>query len=76
MRWLISAFVPKGWVVADKAGSGDYAIANDIGVIWPPKGAPIFLAIYFAKDKKDAPRQEEVIAAATRLLINEFMRKY
>lgn len=72
----IRAGVPKGWIVADKTGSGDYGIANDIGVIWPPKGAPIIVAIYFAKDKKDAPRQEEVIAAATRLLINEFVGKH
>lgn len=72
----IRAGVPKGWIVADKTGSGDYGIANDIGVIWPPKGAPIIVAIYFAKDKKDAPRQEEVIASATHLLVDEFMRKH
>lgn len=71
----IRAGVPKGWVVADKTGSGDYGITNDIAIIWPPtKHAPIVVAIYFIQDKdnKDAARRPEVIAAATRILIKEF----
>lgn len=68
----IRAGVPKGWIVADKTGSGDYGITNDIGIIWPPKCAPIVVVMYFVQNKKDAPHREDILASATRLLINEF----
>lgn len=70
----IRAGVPKGWVVADKTGSGDYGVTNDIGIIWPPKCAPIVVALYFIHNKKDAPRRDDIIASATSLLISEFSR--
>ena len=64
--------VPKGWVVADKTGSGDYGITNDIAIIWPPNCAPIVVAIYFIQNKKDAPHREDIVASATRLILSEF----
>ena len=70
----IRAGVPKGWIVADKTGSGHYGITNDIGIIWPPKRAPIVIVIYSLQNKKDAAHREDVIASATRILIREFMR--
>lgn len=71
----IRAGVPKGWIVADKTGTGtEYGITNDIGLIWPPKCAPIVLSIYFIQNKKDATPRNDVIASATRILINEFAR--
>jgi len=69
----IRAGVPKGWIVADKTGSGDYGIMNDIGIIWPPKHAPIVVVIYFSQNKKNAIHREDVVASATRILIQEFM---
>ncbi|WP_450088488.1 serine hydrolase [Pseudomonas sichuanensis] len=33
---LIRASVPQSWVVGDKAGSGDYGMANDVAIIWSP----------------------------------------
>ncbi len=67
--------VPKGWIVGDKTGSGFYyGITNDIGIIWPPKCAPIVVAIYFIHNKKDAVKREDVIASATRILLDEFAR--
>lgn len=69
----IRAGVPKGWVVADKTGAGDdYGISNDIGIIWPPSCAPIIVTIYSVHNKKDAARRDDVVASATRMLINEF----
>ena len=70
----IRAAVPKGWVVADKTGSGSYGITNDIGIIWPPKCSPIIVAIYFIQNKKDASSQDDVIASATRAVLDEFAR--
>lgn len=79
MRWLvdspsgpgrIKAGVPAGWTVAHKTGTGGYGPVNDIGLILPPNGAPIAIAVYFhaTKDSTDAQR-EAVIADATRLAL-------
>lgn len=68
----IRAGVPKGWVVGEKTGSGDYGIANDIGIIWPPKCSPIVITIFFNQKNKEAARREEIIASATRLLLKTF----
>lgn len=70
----IRAGVPKDWLVADKTGSGDYGTTNDVAIIWPPKGKPIVVAIYFTQNKKDAATRSDVIASAIRLVINELDR--
>lgn len=68
----IRAGVPKGWIVADKTGSGtDYGISNDIGIIWPSNCAPIVVAIYSVHNKKDALTHNDLIASITRNVINE-----
>jgi beta-lactamase class A len=68
----IRAGLPKGWAVADKTGTGGaYGTTNDLGIIWPPKCAPIIMAIYYTNDAKSAVKREDVIASATQLLINK-----
>jgi hypothetical protein len=37
----IKAGVPDGWRVAHKTGTGGYGPTNDIGVLYPPSGAPV-----------------------------------
>ncbi|WP_077326385.1 class A beta-lactamase [Virgibacillus siamensis] len=69
---LIRAGVPSQWEVADKTGSSDYGIQNDIGIIWPPKGEPIVLAILSHRDEKDAASNDKLIAQATKKVINAF----
>jgi beta-lactamase class A len=71
----IRASIPKGWIVGDKTGTGDYGTTNDIAVIWPSKGAPIVMVIYFTQNQKDAAPREDVIAAATRIVLDEFVKK-
>ncbi|TXJ00429.1 MAG: class A beta-lactamase [Neisseriales bacterium] len=70
----IRAGVPQGWIVGDKTGTGDYGTTNDIAVIWPPHAKPIVIVIYFTQDKKDAKPQDEVIAKASKIVINEITR--
>jgi beta-lactamase class A len=70
----IRAGVPKGWIVADKTGGGSYGIANDIGIIWPSKCAPIILTIYSVQNKKDATRRADIVASATSMVIDEFAK--
>lgn len=67
----IRAGVPKSWVVGDKTGTGDYGTTNDIAVIWPQGCAPIVLAVYYTHSDKDAAMQEPIIAAVTRLVVNQ-----
>ena len=68
----VRAGVPIGWTVADKTGSGDYGIANDIGIMWSPLCKPIVVAIYTAQNKQTAKRREDIVASATSLIFDEF----
>jgi beta-lactamase class A len=43
---LIRASVPPSWRVGDKSGRSRAGATNDVAVIYPPDGAPIFVAIY------------------------------
>jgi beta-lactamase class A len=81
MRWLldaptgmgrIKAGVPAGWTVAHKTGTGGYGPTNDIGLLYPPTGDPITLAIYYhgVRTSSDA-ENEAVIADATRLALKQ-----
>lgn len=67
----IKAGVPAGWRVAHKTGTGGYGPTNDIGVLYPPTGAPIVLAAYYHAAKDD-PANEGVIAEATRQALKAF----
>ena len=66
------AGVPIGWVVADKTGSGDYGIANDIGITWPPGCKPLVLAIYTVQNTQEAKRRDDIVASITRILVEHF----
>ena len=65
----IRAGVPAAWPVGDKTGSGDYGTANDIAVIYPTGRKPIVLAIYSTHQNADAKWSDEIIAAATRVVV-------
>lgn len=60
----IRAGLPQGWKVADKTGHGDYGRANDIAVVWPPKTAPLVLAIMSDRSGYGAQPKETLIRAA------------
>jgi beta-lactamase class A len=74
----IRAGVPiGGWVVADKTGGGsDYGITNDIGILYPLEGAPIVITLFFAQHKKSAPHRDDIIAAATRIVVDRFSKEH
>ncbi len=64
----IRAGVPAPWQVADRTGTGDYGTTNAIGVLWPPRKAPIVLVVYFTQRDKGAPMREDVVASAARIV--------
>ena len=66
----IRAAVPANWRVGDKTGSGDYGTANDIAVLFPPKRAPLVLAIYTTHSRVDAKRSDELIVEAARIALS------
>ncbi|WP_233234594.1 class A beta-lactamase [Bordetella sp. LUAb4] len=63
----IRAATPAGWLVADKTGTGDYASANDIGVIWPPGRPPIVMAIYTTSRTPGVKADDDLIAQGARI---------
>ena len=66
----IKAGVPAGWRVAHKTGTGGYGPTNDIGVLYPPTGEPITIAIYYHGVRASSDAQNEaVIADATRMTL-------
>lgn len=65
----IRAAVPKSWTVGDKTGTGSYGTTNDVAVLWPSHGEPLILTVYFTQHKKDAKARDDVIAAATKIIL-------
>lgn len=66
----LKAGVPAGWRVAHKTGTGGYGPTNDIGLLYPPTGAPVVVAAYYhATSASSAASNEAVIADATRLVL-------
>jgi len=65
---------PIGWTVMDKTGSGDYGIANDIAIMESPLCKPIILAIYTVQNKKDAKSQDDIVAKATSIVMDQFAK--
>ena len=59
----IKAGVPAGWRVAHKTGTGGYGPTNDIGVLYPPSGAPIIVAAYYHATRGRRRRQNEAVIA-------------
>ena len=63
----IKAGAPDGWRVGHKTGTSSQGPINDIGVIWSPEGAPIFVSAYYeGPPAEDFTAGEAIIAQATR----------
>jgi len=62
----IRSGVPAGWKVGDKTGNGGYGTRNDIGIVWPPGGAPVVVAVLSDRGTAAASSDDALIADATR----------
>jgi beta-lactamase class A len=67
----IRAGVPPGWTVGDKTGTTDSG-GNDVAILWPPHGAPIVLAVYFAEVHASDAARDAAIAAVARIIVRRF----
>ena len=60
------AGVPGGWRVADKTGTGRNGTSNDIGVLWPPRRAPLVVVSYLTECKAGGDAREAALADVAR----------
>lgn len=67
----IRAGLPRGWKAAEKTGTGDYGRANDVAVVWPPRAAPLVVAVMSDRPGYDTPPDDSLIAAATRRIVSD-----
>ncbi|MBB4904971.1 beta-lactamase class A [Actinophytocola algeriensis] len=65
----IRAGVPAGWTVADKTGTGGYGTIVDVGIVWPPSGAPLVVSVMSSKQAEDAEYDQAIIAEATAYVV-------
>ena len=72
----IKAGTPEGWTVAHKTGTSGRGQINDIGVLYPPMGEPIRIAVYYdGPSTLSAVEGEAVVAEATRRAIKALGRE-
>lgn len=69
---VIRAGAPAGWQVGDKTGTGGYGTRNDIAIVWPPKAAPIAIAVLSRRDEKDAEPDDALLAGAAKVTLDAF----
>ncbi|RII09235.1 Beta-lactamase precursor [Streptomyces sp. YIM 130001] len=63
------AGLPDDWILADKTGGGEqYGVANDVGVVHPPHGAPLVLSVLSTKLDPAGPTDNPLVAEAARLV--------
>ncbi|TWP33852.1 class A beta-lactamase [Leekyejoonella antrihumi] len=65
----IRAGLPRGWAVGDKTGSGVHGEVNDVAVIWPPRRAPLIMAIYTRPTDPGSTEGYHAVARATRIAL-------
>ncbi|MGU3409623.1 class A beta-lactamase [Microbacterium sp. M1A1_1b] len=65
----VRAGVDPAWPVADKTGTGEYGVRNDIAVVYPAGRAPVVVVVMTSKDQPDATADDALVAAAARAAI-------
>jgi len=72
LRWLeanktgderIRARLPADWKVGDKTGAGERGSTNDIGILQPPRRAPILVTIYLTQTSAPAAARNAALAS-------------
>jgi hypothetical protein len=71
---MIRASVPRGWRVGDKTGRSGNGANNDIGIVQPPTGGPIFLVIYVTAPDASPEARDNVVAEAVKVPIAALTR--
>jgi beta-lactamase class A len=65
----IRAGVPDGWVVGSKTGTSGNGGRNDIGLLWPPDGEPVVLAVLTQAKDREAEPDDALLAEVTAVAV-------
>ncbi|HEX4631633.1 MAG TPA: class A beta-lactamase [Chthoniobacterales bacterium] len=71
---MIRASVPADWRVGDKTGRSGNGASNDIAIIRPPTGGPLFLAIYVNAPSESSEGRDLLVADAAKIAL-ELLKK-
>ena len=64
----LRAGLPADWRVADKTGTGSRGSTNDMGVLWPPRGAPLVVVSYLTECSAKSEAREAALADVARVV--------
>ena len=68
---MVRASLPADWKVGDKTGrNSDNGATNDIAVVRPPGGGPIFIAIYTVNPADSQEARDTLVAEAAKIAID------
>jgi beta-lactamase class A len=70
----LRAGVPSDWRVADKTGTGRLGSTNDMGVLWPPRRAPLVVVAYLTGTQAPGDAREAALADVARSLTGGWTR--
>jgi beta-lactamase class A len=66
---MIRASVLAGWRVGDKTGRSGNGVTNDIAILRPPTGGPVFLAIYVNAPSESSVDGDALVAEAAKVAL-------
>ncbi|MCS0613518.1 class A beta-lactamase [Massilia kyonggiensis] len=64
----IQAGFPSDCRVADKTGTGAHGTTNDVGIVFPPQGQPVIVAVYYTGSTSDSKVVADAAAIVARAL--------
>ena len=64
----IQAGFPSDCRVADKTGTGAHGTTNDVGIVFPPQGQPVIVAVYYTGSNSDSKVVADAAAIVARAL--------
>jgi beta-lactamase class A len=67
---MIRASVPADWKAGDKTGRSGDGVTNDIAVVRPPAGGPIFLVIYTVDASESQEARDQLVADVAKAAID------
>lgn len=65
----VRAALPPDWTLAHKTGTGSKGAVNDVAVLFPAKGDPIYLCVFTDGSRMDDQAHEKAIAEVARLVL-------
>jgi beta-lactamase class A len=66
---MIRASIPADWKAGDKTGRSGDGATNDIAVLRPPNGGPIFLAIYTVDPAEPQDARDQLVAKVAKTAV-------